>query len=165
MKSNVRYLKVLACGLLLLTTFLAHAASAAPREGWVVIETTMAYRALVKRLNGAVKAEKMRVVTRASASSGAKNRKLVIPGNMIVGVYRNDYALRMLDASIDAGIEAPIRFYITENADGGTTLSYKTPTYVFAPYMVDGKLQLRELAEELDQVFAAIATRTTDPGK
>ena len=71
----------------------------------------------------------------------------------------------MLDASIDAGIEAPIRFYITENADGGTTLSYKTPTYVFAPYMVDGKLQLRELAEELDQVFAAIATRTTDPGK
>ena len=86
MKSNVRYLKVLACGLLLLTTFLAHAASAAPREGWVVIETTMAYRALVKRLNGAVKAEKMRVVTRASASSGAKNRKLVIPGNMIVGV-------------------------------------------------------------------------------
>ena len=87
MKSNVRYLKVLACGSAAADHISCSLRPQRPRrEGWVVIETTMAYRALVKRLNGAVKAEKMRVVTRASASSGAKNRKLVIPGNMIVGV-------------------------------------------------------------------------------
>jgi uncharacterized protein (DUF302 family) len=38
-------------------------------------------------------------------------------------VFRNDYAVRMLEASIPAGIEAPLRFYVTENPDGQTRLS------------------------------------------
>ena len=33
-------------------------------------------------------------------------------------VFRNDYAVRMLQASVPAGIEAPLRLYVTENADG-----------------------------------------------
>ena len=63
----------------------------------------------------------------------------------------------MLEASIAAGIEAPIRLYLTENADGTATLSYKTPTFVFAPYMNEGGDALKELAGELDAIFAAIA--------
>ena len=35
-------------------------------------------------------------------------------------------------ASVPAGIEAPIRFYLVENADGSTTLAYKKPSMVFA---------------------------------
>ncbi len=132
---------------------------AADRAGWVRYETNIPYAKMIKRLNAAVKAEKMLLVSRASASSGAKRRKIKIPGNMVVGVYRNDYALRMLDASVEAGIEAPIRFYITERSSGGSTLSYKTPSHVFSPYMATAQPDLEELAQELDGVFETIAEK------
>ena len=75
---------------------------------------------------------------------------------MVLGVYRNDFAVRMLEASIPAGIEAPIRFYVTENADGTASLTYRTPSALFAPYQ-DGGEALAALAGELDGIFAAIA--------
>ena len=137
----------------------AQAASPAERDGWRVHKTPHAFSDLVKRLNDAVKAEKMGLVTRASASAGAKNQGYTIPGNMIVGVYRNDFARRMLEASVAAGIEAPIRFYLTEDDDGTSTLSYKMPSTVFAPYMEEGGEALAALASELDGVFATIAQR------
>jgi len=137
---------------------------AAERPGWKRYETSIAYAKMVKKLNAAVKAEKMGLVTRASASSGAKRRKIKIPGNMVVGIYRNDYAVRMLDANIDAGIEAPIRIYLTARQDGGTTLSYKTPSHVFSPYFKDAKPDLEVLARELDGKFEAIAKRAIDGG-
>jgi uncharacterized protein (DUF302 family) len=68
----------------------------------------------------------------------------------------------MLEASIPAGIEAPVRFYITENADGTATLSYKTPTAVFAPYQ-DGGAKLRDMAAELDVIFDKIARQAGAP--
>lgn len=131
--------------------------SADVRSGWIVHQTSHSFGDMVKKLNAAIKGAKMLRVTRASASAGAKGRGLTIPGNMIVGVYRNDYAVRMLEASIDAGIEAPIRYYLTENADGGTRLAYRTPSAVFAPYMDEGGDKLKALAEELDGVFDGIA--------
>ena len=134
-------------------------AHTAEPTGWVRHETTISYSDMVKKLNAAVKAEKMLLVTRASASSGAKRRNIKIPGNMIIGGYRNDYALRMLEASVEAGIEAPIRFYITENVNGSATLSYKTPSHVFAPYFATAKPDLAALAKELDGVFDKIARR------
>lgn len=127
------------------------------RPGWRVLPTPHAYADLIGRLDAAVTAHKMGLVTRASATAGAKAAGIVIPGNMVVGVYRNDFARRMLEASVAAGIEAPIRFYITENADGSATLSYKTPGTVFAPYFEEGGEPLRELAGELDTLFARIA--------
>jgi uncharacterized protein (DUF302 family) len=66
----------------------------------------------------------------------------------------------MLAASIAAGIEAPIRLYITENADGSATLSYRTPSAVFAPYMTRRNPDLRAMAKELDAIFAQIALDT-----
>ncbi len=68
----------------------------------------------------------------------------------------------MLAASVPAGIEAPIRFYITENRDGTATLSYKTPSAVFAPYAVGGG-KLEEMAKELDALFAKIAREAAGP--
>jgi uncharacterized protein (DUF302 family) len=62
----------------------------------------------------------------------------------------------MLEASVPAGIEAPIRFYVTENADGTADLSYKAPSFVFAHYE-DGGQALKDLAAELDVIFAKIA--------
>ena len=127
------------------------------RPGWVVHSTDKTFKELNSSLNKSIKKHKMLRVTQASASAGAKGRGLTIAGNRIVGVYRNDYAIRMLEASIASGIEAPIRFYVTENPDGKTTLSYKTPTTVFSAYFEEGGDALKKLATELDGVFAAIA--------
>ncbi|WP_193568057.1 DUF302 domain-containing protein [Labrenzia sp. CE80] len=132
-----------------------------PRDGWRIIDTPHAFSELVDRVKAAVKAEKMGLVTQASASAGAKGQGIVIPGNQVLGVYRNDYARRMLNASIAAGIEAPIRFYITENGDKSATLSWKTPSEVFGPYMAEGGDDLKVMAAELDGVFEAIAKRAT----
>jgi uncharacterized protein (DUF302 family) len=77
----------------------------------------------------------------------------------VVGVFRNDHARRLLAASLAAGIEAPIRFYVTENADGTATLSYRTPTAVFSPHLDEGGDALGALAAGLDGIFAAIAAR------
>lgn len=130
--------------------------------GWSVTKTPHGYAALVERLDAAVKANKMGLVTRASATTGAASLGKTIPGNMVVGVYRPDFAIRMLEASVPAGIEAPIRFYITENADGTATLSYKKPSAVFAPY-ADGGGKLKALAAELDAIFAKIASEAMAP--
>lgn len=132
-------------------------------EGWEALPTTKTYQELVEDLKTAVKDEGMGVITQASASDGAKGRGLSIPGNRVIGVYRNDYAVRMLEASVAAGIEAPIRFYVTENADGTATLSWKTPGFVFAPYMTEGGQALSDLASELDAVFDAIAQKAVAP--
>jgi len=142
---------------LFLTAGSAFSDSVADREGWQVVPTQKTYQDLVDDLKAAIKAEEMVLVTQASASAGAKGRGLTIPGNRVIGVYRNDYAVRMLEASVAAGIEAPIRFYVTENSDGMATLSWKTPSFVFAPYMDEGGQALADLAAELDAVFGSIA--------
>ncbi len=152
-----RILGILLIGFMLLPGGPARAAAWEVPAGWSAIDTGHSYQALIARLDAAVKANKMGLVSRASATLGAKKMlKKTIPGNMVIGVYRPDFAVRMLAASVPAGIEAPIRFYITENADGTATLSYKKPSAVFAPY-TGGGAALRELAAELDTLFAKIA--------
>ena len=141
---------------------IAFAEDAIKRDGWVSYKTTKSFKELNASLNGSIKANGMRRVTGASASAGAKGRGLTIPGNRIVGVYRNDFAIRMLEASIAAGIEAPIRYYVTENEDGTASLSFKTPTKVFSPYMEEGGDQLKELASELDALFGKIASEAVE---
>ncbi len=142
---------------------MAQGARAAP-EGFTSVETPHDFKTLVERVEMAVKAKGMFVVTRASASKGAASRGITIPGNMVLGVYRNDFAVRMLEASLAAGIEAPIRFYVTENADGSANLAYRAPSAVFAPYEDSGQA-LAALAGELDEIFAAIAAEAggTEP--
>jgi uncharacterized protein (DUF302 family) len=141
----------------LLVTSYALAGTVKQREGWVVIDTKQSYQQLNQNFEAAVKAAKMGLVTSASASDGAKAAGFTIPGNRIIGVFRNDFARRMLSASASAGIEAPIRFYLTENPDGTATLSYKKPSFAFAPYFDQGGDALKALAVELDGVFAGIA--------
>jgi uncharacterized protein (DUF302 family) len=128
------------------------------RDGWVVIETTKTYPDLISALKSAVKANKMGVVTQAGPTKAAAGRGIAIAGNRVIGVFNNDFAVKVLETSTSAMIEAPIRFYITENPDGTATLSYKTPSMVFAPYMNEGGARLGELATALDARFATIAT-------
>ena len=142
----------------LLAAFAAGAPARVPYGGVNVLATPHPFGVLVERLDAAVKANGMFVVTRASASAGAQRRGITIPGNIVVGVYRNDFAVHMLEASIPAGIEAPLVFYITANDDGTATLSYRTPSATFAPY---GSAALDAMAAELDAIFAAIAAAAT----
>ncbi len=148
-----RFLKLLA----VLMVFATGAQALEPREGWVVLQSGKSFDDLVKSVNEVVETSEIRIVNQASASAGAKMQGIDIPGNRVFGLYRNDYARRMLDASIAAGIEAPIVLYATENADGTSTLAYKTPSHVFAPYFDEGGEALRALAAELDGVFDAVA--------
>jgi len=118
------------------------------------------YQALIKRLDQAVKDNKMGLVTQASATLGAKKAlNKTIPGNMVVGVYRPDFAVRMLEASVPAGIEAPLRLYVTEQSDGTAMLTYRAPSAVFAPYEVGA---LDEMAAELDVIFEQIVGDSMD---
>ena len=133
--------------------------SVTAREGWRVHDTDQSYAALLENTRAAIEAEGMFLVTEAGPTQAAANRGVDIPGNRVLGVFRNDYAVRAVRLSVPAMIEAPIRFYVTEDDDGAATLSYKTPTHVFGSYMAEGGPKLEALAEELDEVFAAIAKR------
>lgn len=108
---------------------------------------------LMTRVETAIRAQKMGLVATASASAGAAGRGIKIPGNAVLMVFRNDYAVRMLQDSISAGIEAPIRIYVTENPDGTASVTYRTPSALFAPYQSD---KLNALAAELDPIFERI---------
>jgi uncharacterized protein (DUF302 family) len=140
-----------AAGVLLLGAGLA-VAQAVP-EGTVTVKTRHGYAALVARVERAVEANGMAVVASASASRGAATRGVTIPGNAVIMVFRNDLAVRMLQASIPAGIEAPVRLYVTENADGTARLAYRRPSALFAPYRTPA---LDALAGELDGIFDRI---------
>jgi len=125
------------------------------------VDTAMGFEQLVESLEQAVEANGMFVVTRACASCGAAKRGIEIPGNMVIGVFRNDFAVRMLEASAAAGIEAPIRFYVTGNADGTASLTWRLPSDVFAPY--DGE-RLDALGAELDEIWRRIVDDAVQGG-
>lgn len=161
-RSRSTYVAIIALALALaLSASTALAQSITPREGWSVTPTEMSYQDLLAALREAVKANKMGLVTEAGPTEVAATRGETIPGNRIVGVFRNDFAVTALRASTAAMIEAPIRFYVTENEDGTATLSYKTPSFVFAPYIDEGGEALATVAAELDAIFAQIAADAT----
>lgn len=139
---------------------LSVAAQAAPLpeaiDGWDIHQSTHDYPTLVERLDVAIEASPLAKLSAASATVGAKNIGQTIPGNMVVHAYAPQFAVRMLEASIAAGYEAPLRFYIIENDDGTATLSYKEASFVFAPY-ADGGEALKMLAAELDAIQDQIA--------
>ncbi|MET4735607.1 uncharacterized protein (DUF302 family) [Thalassospira sp. MBR-102] len=154
-------LLIIAAAICLLAVSASGAVAAEPAypfPGTVSIKSPHPFADLRARLEQAVEANGFVVVTRASASGGAAARGVEIPGNLVIGVFRNDYAVRMLEASVPAGMEAPLRFYVTENPDGTATLTYRKPTAVFAPY---GVAALDAMAAELDPIWEQIARQAT----
>lgn len=145
--------------ILLAQTAMADVADLASRAGWSVTPTTKPFDQLVDDVKSAAAAHKMGVVTQAGPTDAAKNRGVTIPGNRVIGLFNNAYAVDILNLSTAAMIEAPIRVYVTENSDGTATLSYKLPSTVFAPYMDEGGADLTRMASELDTIFAAISAQ------
>lgn len=132
------------------------------REGWESVDTAVPYEDLVGAVKSAAGDHGMGVVTEAGPTQAAAARGIDIPGNRVIGLFNNDYAVRILGLSEAAMIEAPIRMYVTENPDGTATLSYKRPSFVLAPYMDEGGADLKAAADELDAVFDEIAEAATD---
>ena len=128
--------------------------------GYRVVPTPHGFVELEARLKAAIERAGMLLVTRASASDGARMRQVVIRGDAVYGIFRNDFAVRMLEANVNAGIEAPIRLHLTEEADGSTSIRYWLPSAVFARYE---SADLAALGQELDPIFAAIVADATAP--
>jgi len=142
----------LAAGLAL--AFVLHTVLAQGTAEMRVVPSSHRFDALLERVERAVEKHGLGVVARASASRGAAARGVKIPGNAVVMVFRNDFAVRLLAASVAAGIEAPLRIYLTENGDGTATLSYRRPSAVFAAYRHP---EIDKLARELDMLIERIA--------
>jgi uncharacterized protein (DUF302 family) len=145
-------LRTIALAALLLTGGAAAVADT-PYPGTRTTASRYGFDALVSRVEGAASENKMGLVAQASASRGAAARGIKIPGNAVLMLFRNDYAVRMLQASVPAGVEAPLRIYVTENADGTAAISWRPPSAVFAPYRNE---KLDAMAKELDPVFERI---------
>jgi len=131
---------------------LSHA-SAQSIDGYRAVKSKHSFSELQERVENATERHKMAQVMRVSASDGAKANGFAIKGDAVVGVFRNDFARRMLNANIDAGIEAPIRLHLVEEADGTSSVRYYSPTSVFAKYP---GADLRVMAAELDAIISAI---------
>lgn len=153
----LRRLKLLL--VLLILPLPAVANDLSPQTGWEIYPSTKPYKVLIKDLSAAVKEEGLIVVTQAGPTGAAAARGITIPGNRVIGVFNNDYAVRVLQHSTAAMIEAPIRFYVTENPNGSATLSYKTPNHVFAPYLGEAGDELQKIADELTMQFKIIAEK------
>lgn len=144
--------------LLALTSPAAIAQSAPALPGTHTVASRHGFDALAARLEKSIEANTMGLVAQASASRGAAGRGVKIRGNLVLMVFRNDYAVRMLAASVPAGIEAPLRIYVTEDPDGKASATWRAPSAVFAPY---GSPELNAIARELDPVFEKIVRDAT----
>lgn len=144
---------MLACLIALMIALPSHAEVASPYSGTRTIETQQPFNSYINKLITAIKANKMGIVAKACATCGAKAIGMTIPGNQVIMFFNPHFAVRMLKASIVAGVEAPLRFYVTENPDGTARLSYRLPSHVFKPYDVRA---LNDMAKELDAVIEKI---------
>ena len=122
--------------------------------------TSVAFLDAEQQLTAAIKKNKMGLVSKASATQGAAAIGITIRGNRVFGVFHPKFAVRMLAASVAAGIEAPIRIYLYENDDGTANITYKKPTDVFKPY---GNESLDKMATELDLIFSNIIRDALQP--
>jgi uncharacterized protein (DUF302 family) len=137
----------------------------AVENGTRTIVSDYSYWALITRLEAAIKRQKLKIISRASVRGAERQKKLGIPGNMVIGAFDDDTTTRILRANVAAGIEAPIRFYITRGADEKTaTLWYRRPSWVLAPYS-DKSGDLRAVGEELDRLMETIAAEATGSKK
>jgi uncharacterized protein (DUF302 family) len=126
-----------------------------PYPGTKTVETGKPFARYVDDLEAAIKANGMGLVAQACATCGAKAIGVTIPGNRVIMIFNPRFAVRMLAASEAAGIEAPLRLYVTEQPDGSAKLIYRLPSQVFGVYE---NPDLDKMAGELDTVVAKIVS-------
>lgn len=128
-----------------------------PYPGTQVIDTGKSFDPYVEALKAAIQANGMGIVAEACATCGAEAIGVTIPGNRVIMIFNPRFAVRMLEASEAAGIEAPLRLYVTEQPDGNARLTYRLPSAVFGAYEND---TLDAMAVELDAIVAKIVAES-----
>lgn len=131
-------------------------APARAQTGRITVTSTAPFGRVAEALEQAVAEQKMALVCHANAQRGAAARGVTIPGNQVLMVFRNDFAVRLLAADPAAGFEAPIRIYVYETPGGTATVSYVPPSVVFAPYPHP---EVQAVARELDGIVKTIVER------
>lgn len=124
-----------------------------PYSGIVVADTGKPFLPYVDALKASIASNGMALIGLACATCGAKAIGVDIPGNRVFLFFNPHYAVRMLAASEAAGIEAPIRIYVTETPAGTAKATYRRPSHVFGAYGAPG---LDDLGQELDAAVAKI---------
>jgi uncharacterized protein (DUF302 family) len=150
---NMRPIVTLLVVLWLCTPVPSSADNPAPYPGTRVVDTGKPFEPFVTALQEAIKANAMGIVAQACADCGAKAIGVTIPGNRVIMIFKPQFAVRMLAASEAAGIEAPLRLYVTEQPDGTARLTYRQPSQVFGAYENE---ELTKMGQELDVIVAKI---------
>ena len=125
-----------------------------PHSGTQVIETGKPFLPYVEALKASITDNSFGIIGLACSNCAIKAKfGEEIPGNRVFLIFRPDFARRMLAASTAAGIEAPIRIYVTEAADGTATVTHRLPSHVFGAYEVPA---LTDMGGELDMLVAKV---------
>lgn len=155
-------MRVLLLALLMTFATPAFAENATPYTGTRVVDTGKPFKPYVAALTDAIKANGFNIVGLACANCAIKGVfKETVPGNRVILFFRPDFARRMLQASTAAGIEAPIRLYVTESEAHTATVTYRLPSHVFGAYEVEA---LTAMGEELDGHVETILTAAAQAG-
>ena len=156
----------LACALIALAAAHSPALTPAPAlaqpAGLESRATSESYDQALPRLRQAIAAEKMGLVTEAGPTETAAARGETIPGDRVLGVFRNDFAVRAIRACPGAMIAPPIRFHL-QATQTGARLDWIRPSAVFAPWAAACGPEIEALGAELDPIFEAIAARAVAP--
>jgi uncharacterized protein (DUF302 family) len=145
---------IMLCAVLLAPSGPVRAENTAPYSGTQVIETGKPFLPYVEALTASVKANNFGIIGLACATCAIKAKfGEEIAGNRVFLIFRPDFARRMLAASTAAGIEAPIRLYVTETPSGTATVTHRLPSHVFGAYEVPA---LTEMGLELDVLVAKV---------
>ncbi len=112
----------------------------------------------VEHLKAAVAAVPMGLVAHINGQANAARKGLTVDCDQILEIFRPDFAVRVWTARKEAGLDIPLRLHIYVRG-GRTTVAYRRPSRVFAPY---GHPDLDTLGAELDTLFAEIVARALD---
>ncbi len=127
--------------------------AASAQDETVVLSSTAPFERVTAALEQAIADQRMGLVCRANAQQGAAARGVTLPGNQVFFVFRNDFAVRLINADPRAAYEAPIRIYVYENPDRTSTLVYGKPSALLRGY---GHPEVRRVGAELDPIFEKI---------
>jgi uncharacterized protein (DUF302 family) len=122
----------------------------------VVLTSQAPFARVAAVLEQAIADQRMVLVCHANAQRGAAARGVKIPGNQVLLIFRNDLAVRLINADPRAAYEAPMRIYLYENPDGTATLAYVKPSTLLRGYPHP---DVARVGAELDPIFEKIAAQ------
>ena len=120
-----------------------------PYPGTLLWQTDMRGSEVVARLQRAISGNGMMITAELQLPAIAPDKV----NCTVLLVYRDADAARTLQAKQAAGMEWPIRLYVSEGRDHKASVTYRTPSSIFALY---DSPALDQVAGELDQRFAKI---------